>query len=174
MLQRGLRFAPLKRCAGPRAVRSCPSPVGRALPMSRSLKGPVLGSPASIMGRSSVTWAGWELRPFILDRNIWHFLWYGGVAGEGLRSVGEEALPSSKSVCSILPLARHLRAGVSRTSHPALSFAPPRCPKPFPNRSACVVSCVRVHQLIIPSGMGIPSPAVLAERGGAMQTSTPA
>src|SRR5919107_2160048 len=32
-----------------------------------------------------------------------------GVAGEGLRSVG--AASSSKSVCSILPIARHLRAG---------------------------------------------------------------
>ena len=41
-----------------------------------------------------------------------------GGAGEGLRSVGEEALPSSKSVCSILPLARHLRAGVLRGSGP--------------------------------------------------------
>ena len=30
-----------------------------------------------------------------------------GVLREGLRSVGEEALPSSKSVCSILPIARH-------------------------------------------------------------------
>jgi hypothetical protein len=40
-----------------------------------------------------------------VDRNIRHFLWYGGVAGDGLRSVGEEALPSSKSVCSILPIA---------------------------------------------------------------------
>ena len=33
------------------------------------------------------------------------FLWYGGVAGDDLRSVGDEALPSSKSVCSILPIA---------------------------------------------------------------------
>jgi hypothetical protein len=31
------------------------------------------------------------LRPFALDRNIRHFLWYGGVAGDGLRSVEEEA-----------------------------------------------------------------------------------
>jgi hypothetical protein len=38
-------------------------------------------------------------------------LWYGVVASEGLRSVGEEALPSSKSICSILLLARHFRAG---------------------------------------------------------------
>jgi hypothetical protein len=49
-----------------------------------------------------------ESRPFVVDRNISHFFWYGVVAGEGLRSVGEEAFPSSKSVCSILPLARRL------------------------------------------------------------------
>src|SRR5918994_5179183 len=48
-------------------------------------------------------------RLFIVDRNIRHFLWYGGVAGEGLRSVG--ATSPSKSVCSILPLARRWRAG---------------------------------------------------------------
>src|SRR5919107_3846401 len=46
-----------------------------------------------------------RLRPFGLDRNICSFLWYGGVAGDGLRSVGKEALPSTKSVCSILPSA---------------------------------------------------------------------
>jgi hypothetical protein len=45
------------------------------------------------------------LRPFVLDRNIRHVLWYGGVAGDGLRSVGEEDPPSSKSVCSILLIA---------------------------------------------------------------------
>src|SRR5215211_3127396 len=43
------------------------------------------------------------LRPFVVDRNICHFLWYGGVAGDGLRSVGVS--PPSKSVCSILPIA---------------------------------------------------------------------
>jgi hypothetical protein len=46
---------------------------------------------------------------FVVDRNMRHFLWYGGVAGDGLRSVG--AASPSESVCSILPLARHLRAG---------------------------------------------------------------
>ena len=49
-------------------------------------------------------------RPSVVDRNIRNFVWYGGVAGDGLRSVGEEALPSSKSVCSILPIAHHSRA----------------------------------------------------------------
>ena len=60
-------------------------------------------------------------RASVVDRNICHFIWYGEVAGDGLRSVGKEALPSSKSVCSILPLACHSRAGVTRTmtSHPA-------------------------------------------------------
>src|SRR5215211_5757415 len=63
------------------------------------------------------------------DRNIRHFLWYGGFAGEGLRSVG--AASPSKSVCSILPLARHLRAGEgSSMLTPARRFAPSRCPKP--------------------------------------------
>jgi hypothetical protein len=38
-------------------------------------------------------------------------LWYSGVAGDGLRSVGVEALPPSKGACSILPTVRHLRAG---------------------------------------------------------------
>ena len=62
----------------------------------------------------------------VVDRNICNFVWYGGVGGDGLRSVGEEALPSSKSVCSILPIAHHSRAGVTRTwtSHPARRSGP--------------------------------------------------
>jgi hypothetical protein len=64
-------------------------------------------------------------RPFVVDRNICHFMWYSGGASEGLRSVGEEALPSSKSMCSILPIARLLRAGVLRT--PALTLSWRRC-----------------------------------------------
>jgi hypothetical protein len=46
------------------------------------------------------------------------FLWYSEGAGEGLRSVGVEVLPPSKSICSILPTARRLRAE-SRTRLPA-------------------------------------------------------
>ena len=57
-------------------------------------------------------------RTFVVDRNIRHFLWYGGVASEGLRSDGVDYLPPSKSGCSILPLARHLRAGALRGSGP--------------------------------------------------------
>src|ERR671913_1758563 len=38
-------------------------------------------------------------RLFIVDRNVWHFLWYGGVAGEGLRSVGADGeLPIQERV----------------------------------------------------------------------------
>src|SRR5829696_6249733 len=55
-------------------------------------------------------------RPFVVDRNICHFLWYSGVAGEGLRSVGADGELPTKSECSILPLAHHLRAGVLRGS----------------------------------------------------------
>ena len=57
----------------------------------------------------------------MLERNIWHFVWYGGVAGEGLRSVGEDFLPSSKSMCSILPIVRRLSDRGFRV--PALSLA---------------------------------------------------
>ena len=55
-------------------------------------------------------------RPFVADRNICHFLWYSGVAGEGLRSVGADGELPTRSVCSILPIAHHLRAGVPRGS----------------------------------------------------------
>src|SRR5918998_3975567 len=46
------------------------------------------------------------------------YLWYGVGAGDGLRSVGAEALPPSKGACSILPTARHFWAG-ARTLRPA-------------------------------------------------------
>jgi hypothetical protein len=48
-----------------------------------------------------------RLRPFVVDRNIRHFLWYSVVASEGLRSDGVDDLPLSKSGCSILPIACH-------------------------------------------------------------------
>ncbi len=70
---------------------------------------------------------GFRVRPFVVDRNIRHFLWYGVGAGEGLRSVGEEALPSSKSVCSILPIVRHLRAGALTSSGPSPYPYSPEC-----------------------------------------------
>ncbi len=49
----------------------------------------------------------------VLQRNdtLVTFLWYDVFAGDGLRSNGVDDLPPSKSVCFILPIARHLRAG---------------------------------------------------------------
>jgi hypothetical protein len=44
-------------------------------------------------------------RPFVVDRNICHFLWYSVVASKGLRSDGVDDLPPSKSGSSILPIA---------------------------------------------------------------------
>jgi hypothetical protein len=68
------------------------------------------------------------LRPFVVNRNICNFLWYGVVEG-GLRAkvLGRLGCPSpTKSVCSILPIARHLRAGdVFCVSTPARRSAPP-------------------------------------------------
>src|SRR5215212_8888332 len=56
-----------------------------------------------------------RLRPFAVDRNVWHFLWYGVVAGDGLRSVGADGeLPIQERV--LYPAHRHLRAGVLRGS----------------------------------------------------------
>ena len=46
---------------------------------------------------------------FLCEDTFVTFLWYNVVAGGGLRSVGEDALPSSMSVCSILPIARFFR-----------------------------------------------------------------
>ena len=54
-------------------------------------------------------------RPFGVDRNICHFLWYGGVAGDGLRSVGDEA-PLLIQERVLYPAHRHLRAGALRGS----------------------------------------------------------
>jgi hypothetical protein len=34
-----------------------------------------------------------RLRPFVVDRNSCHFLWYSVVASEGLRSVGADGEP---------------------------------------------------------------------------------
>ena len=55
-----------------------------------------------------------RLRPFVVDRNIRHFLWYGGVAGDGLRSDGDETPLIQERV--LYPAHRHLQAGVLRGS----------------------------------------------------------
>ena len=61
-------------------------------------------------------WTAAKPRKVVRERSLLFetlvtYLWYGGVAGDGLRSVGVEALPPSKGACSILPTVRHLRAG---------------------------------------------------------------
>jgi hypothetical protein len=84
-------------------------------------------------------------RPFGVDGNICSFLWYGGFAGEGLRSDGVDDLPLSKSGCSILPIARRLSgrgpagprpfimpvAPAALGSHP-VPTRPSLCPCPTP------------------------------------------
>jgi hypothetical protein len=42
-----------------------------------------------------------RLRPFVVDRNSCHFLWYGVVAGEGLRSVGANGDPPHPRACAL-------------------------------------------------------------------------
>jgi hypothetical protein len=87
---------------------------------------PVFGASASIMGRS---FQSALLRPFVLDRNICSFLWYGGVAGIGLRSDGRS--PPLIQERQLYPAHRHLRAGA--TGAPALllfSQAPTFCGTP--------------------------------------------
>src|SRR5215217_8243672 len=46
-----------------------------------------------------------------------------GLRAKVLGRLGRSENALTKSVCSILPIARRLRAGVSRTSHPALRFS---------------------------------------------------
>jgi hypothetical protein len=52
------------------------------------------------------------LTPKVQIETLVTLLWYGLVAGGGLRSNGVDDLPLSTSECSILPTARRLRAGV--------------------------------------------------------------
>jgi hypothetical protein len=111
--------------------------VGRALlPMDKPTFS-VLGAPASIMGRSfQSTW----LRPFVVNRNICNFLWYGGVeggAGEGLRSVG---MPIPNQELVLYPAHRSPFIGPGRSSS-GPSHSPARCPKP----SSVPVFGVRGH-----------------------------
>ena len=89
-------------------VRTYLSPVGRAPTLCASVASSVLGAPASIMVRSS------DLRPFVVNRNICNFLWYGGVeggAGEGLRSVGVTPIPQPRACALSCPSLAVYRAG---------------------------------------------------------------
>ena len=69
------------------------------------------------------------LRPFVLDRNIRHFLWYGGVAGDGLRSVGDEDPPLIQERV-LYPAHRHLRAGAPTPRRQGTGLRPLYCPWP--------------------------------------------
>src|SRR5215207_3581289 len=82
---------------------------------------PVLGAPASIMVRSS------DLRPFVVNRNICNFLWYGGVeggAGEGLRSVGVTPIPQPRASALSCPSLAIYGPGNSSVCQPRPA---PRC-----------------------------------------------
>ena len=104
---------------------------------------PVLGAPASLI-RSEFPRTG--LRPFVVNRNICNFLWYGGVgAGEGLRSVEVKPSPNEERV--LYPAHRSPFIGPGRSS-----FGPSFCPQhrgfvtvpPFalPQSYECMVSYV--------------------------------
>ncbi len=113
---------PLKRCAGSSVVRMT-IPGGTRTPYKAQPQlAQCLAHRLLSRGRSSQATG---VRPFVPNRNICNFLWYGGVE-RGLRAkvlgrLGWRLQAPSKSVCSILPLARHLRAGASY-GVPALSF----------------------------------------------------
>ena len=77
--------------------------MGRAHPRKFKLNSSVLDTPASLIGSELPQPLRAGLRPFVADRNIRHFLWYGGVAGDGLRSVGEEALPHPRACALSCP-----------------------------------------------------------------------
>jgi hypothetical protein len=101
----------------------------------------VLGASASITGRSSHATG---LRPFVVNRNICNFLWYGGfvrgVVGEGLRSV--EVTPSPNQERVLYPARRSpfIEPGLSGSGlytalgrafsfvSPANLVRPARCP----------------------------------------------
>jgi len=99
--QRGLPLRHPLRCAGPRVVRPY-DPGGAGTPVPEAQQQLHRVRRTGFYHRVGALWST-RLRPFVVDRNIRHFLWYGGVAGDGLRSVGVS--PPSKSVCSILPIA---------------------------------------------------------------------
>jgi hypothetical protein len=57
---------------------------------------------------------------FAIDRNICHFLWYGGVAGEGLRSVGAGVeLPNQERVLYPAHRPASTGRGIPRVSRPS-------------------------------------------------------
>jgi hypothetical protein len=57
-------------------------------------------------------------RPFVVDRNIRHFLWCGGVAGEGLRSVGVKPRPHPRASALSCPSSAICGPGKSPVGQP--------------------------------------------------------
>src|SRR5215212_2575188 len=74
-------------------------------------------------GLSSHHSHGTGLRPFVVDRNICNFLWYGGVArgvaGEGLRSVGMP-IPNQERVLYPAPRSTLKGRGILRGPGPLI------------------------------------------------------
>ncbi len=65
-----------------------------------------------------------RLRPFVVDRNICNFLWYDGVAGEGLRSVGADGeLPIQERVLYPAPRSPFTGRGGVECVNPGPRFA---------------------------------------------------
>ena len=107
-------------CAGASVVRPRLPPVGRAqhLCMTTVQLFPTCSAHRLLsQGRS---FQSARLRP--CDRNIRHFCGMVGLRAMVLGRLGQTENSPSKSVCSILPIVRHLRAGVSRTISPGPSL----------------------------------------------------
>jgi hypothetical protein len=79
------------------------------------------------------------LRPFVVDRNICNFMWYGGVAGEGLRSVGVSP-PRLIQELSALSCPSLDIYGPEHRRTPARRFAPARAPNPTPGHSSLLTA----------------------------------
>jgi hypothetical protein len=102
-------------------------------------------------------------QPFVVERNICHFVWYSVVASEGLRSDGVDDLPPSKSGSSILPIA--CIDGPGSYGAPAFRFAAVLCPmrlRTGHRGQNLGLRLVHAQEAVIPLEHDVPSPAVLA------------
>jgi hypothetical protein len=161
-MQRGLRFAPLRSVA--RNLGWCdhdypPSGEGTG----GRLPPPVLGAPALSWGRSfQSTW----LRPFVLDRNICNFLWYGVVEG-GLRAKVLGRLgwcPSSNQEHVLYPAHRSPFIGPGLSGSGLYNVLWPRCFLSYPSfparPSLCALEALRKvvggANMTTPGGAGTP------------------
>src|SRR5215208_5443738 len=95
-------------------------------------------------------------RPFVVDRNSCHFLWYGVVAGEGLRSVGANREPPNPRACA-LSCPSPAIYGPGSLGHLTRPFALPHpealSPPPLWSLyNACIVGRVVSHFLLLQRG----------------------